>query len=322
MAGGSTGAYAAAQAIDVTRAATFIPEIWSNEVLASHKRSLQMASMARVIDLVGEKGDTFNIPVPIRGTASAKAAKTAVTLNYATDLNVAISLNRHYEYSRLIEDIVKTQALSSMRRFYTDDAGYALAREQDQFLLTLARYSNSGAGTNVYANAYIGGDGTTAYVAASNNASAITDAAIRRTIQRLDDNDIPMERRYFVIPPVARNTLMGLARFTEQAYTGERGSGNVIRSGIVGNVYGVDVAVSANCDAGSGTTATKVSFMFHRDTLVLVRQMGVRTQTQYKQEFLASLLTADHLYGGANVRTGALGTNDVPCGGYALIVPA
>ena len=31
--------------------------------------------------------------------------------------------------------------------------------------------------------------------------------------------------------------------------------------------------------------------------MVLVEQVGVRTQTQYKQEYLATLLTADRLYG-------------------------
>jgi hypothetical protein len=37
--------------------------------------------------------------------------------------------------------------------------------------------------------------------------------------------------------------------------------------------------------------------LFHKDALVLAEQLGVRTQTQYKQEFLADLMTADTLYG-------------------------
>lgn len=35
----------------------------------------------------------------------------------------------------------------------------------------------------------------------------------------------------------------------------------------------------------------------HKDALVFAEQLGVRTQTQYKQEFLADLMTADTLYG-------------------------
>jgi hypothetical protein len=36
--------------------------------------------------------------------------------------------------SRLIEDIVEVQALSSLRQFYTEDAGYALAVQVDNDL--------------------------------------------------------------------------------------------------------------------------------------------------------------------------------------------
>ena len=42
--------------------------------------------------------------------------------------------------------------------------------------------------------------------------------------------------------------------------------------------------------------------MFHKDAMVLAEQQGVRSQTQYKQDFLATLYTADTLYGTQVVR--------------------
>jgi hypothetical protein len=42
--------------------------------------------------------------------------------------------------------------------------------------------------------------------------------------------------------------------------------------------------------------------MFHRDWAVLVEQIGVRAQTQYKQEYLGNLFTADTLYGVGELR--------------------
>ena len=39
--------------------------------------------------------------------------------------------------------------------------------------------------------------------------------------------------------------------------------------------------------------------------MVLVEQMGVRTQTQYKQEFLGDLFTADMIYGTGELRDDA-----------------
>lgn len=298
-----------------TTAATFIPEIWSDEIVAAYKKSLVAANVFKKMNFTGKKGDTIHIPSPTRGSASLKAASTQVTLIAATESDVPVLIDKHYEYSRLIEDITEVQALASLRRFYTEDAGYALAKQVDSSLIQLGRGFNGGnAANSAYAGAYSGADGTTAYNAGANTGlGALTDAAIRRTIQRLDDNDVPMDGRFFVIPPSARNTLMGLARYTEQAFVGEQGNGNTIRNGEIGNLYGIPVFVSSNADTTSGTTACRVALLGHRDAAVLVEQVGVRSQTQYKQEYLGTLYTADTLYGVAELR-------DTSC--FALTVPA
>ncbi len=294
--------------VTTTTAANFIPEIWSDEIVAAYKKNLVAANLVKKMSFKGKKGDTVHIPSPTRGSASAKAASTQVTLIAATEGVVDVSINKHYEYSRLIEDIVEAQALSSLRSFYTEDAGYALAKQVDTDLIRLGRLSQGGAGAR-YAGAFIGSDGTTAYDYTTDNQAALTDAAIRRSIQRLDDADVPMDGRFFIVPPASRNTLMGLARFTEQAFTGESGGNNTIRNGNIGDVYGVQVYVSTNCDTandandGSGTDqAARIALMAHKDAFVLVEQVGIRSQTQYKQEYLGTLFTADTLYGVAELR--------------------
>lgn len=301
--------------VTAARANTFIPEIWSDEIVASYKNNLVMANLIKKMSFKGKKGDTVHIPAPIRGSASAKAAQTQVNLIANTENEVLVSINQHWEYSRLIEDIVEAQALSSLRQFYTDDAGYALARQVDTSLVRLGRGINGGNAANAaYAGAFSGADGTTAYNAGANTGvGALTDAAIRRSIQRLDDQDVPMDNRFLVIPPSTRNTMMGIARFTEQAFVGEQGGANTIRNGEIGNVYGVPVFVTTNVDTTSGTTATRICLMGHRDFGVLAEQMGVRTQTQYKQEWLGTLFTADVLFGVAELRDAAA---------VALAVPA
>jgi N4-gp56 family major capsid protein len=294
--------------VTTTTAAKFIPAIWSDEIVAAYKRNLVAANLVKKMSFKGKKGDTIHIPSPTRGSASAKAASTQVTLIAATETEVLVSINKHYEYSRLIEDIVETQALSSLRSFYTDDAGYALAKQVDTDLVQLGRLSQGGAGAR-YAGAFIGSNGTTAYDYTTDNQAALTDAAIRRSIQRLDDSDVPMDNRFFIVPPSSRNTLMGLARFTEQAFVGEQGGSNTIRNGEIGDVYGVKVYVSTNADTpndandGSGTAQpARIALMAHKDAFVLVEQVGIRSQTQYKQEYLGTLFTADTLYGVAELR--------------------
>lgn len=290
--------------VTVTTAATFIPEIWSDEIVAAYKKSLVAANLIKKMSFKGKKGDAVHIPAPTRGNASAKAANTQVTLIAATEGERVITINQHWEYSRLIEDIVEAQALSSLRQFYTDDAGYALGLQVDTSIIRLGRGVQGGNAANAaYAGAFSGADGTTAYNAGANTGSgALTDAAIRRSIQRLDDQDVPMDGRFLIVPPSTRNTLMGIARFTEQAFVGEQGPNNTIRNGEIGNVYGVPVFVSSNADTTSGSTATRICLMGHKDFAVLVEQMGVRSQTQYKQEWLGTLFTSDMLYGVKELR--------------------
>jgi N4-gp56 family major capsid protein len=317
--------------VTTTTAANFIPEIWSDEIVAAYKKNLVLANLVMKMNFKGKKGDTVHIPAPTRGSASAKAAETAVTLIAATESEVSVSINKHYEYSRLIEDIVEAQALNSMRQFYTSDAGYALSRQVDTDLIQLGRLANGGSTGAQYGSAYIGGDGTTTfdYTANTNtgNASALTDAAIRRTIQRLDDNDTPMDNRFFIIPPSSRNTLMGLARYTEQAFVG---NGDAIRNGEIGNLYGIPVFTSSNADSASATAAfptsgsaiARVCLMGHKDSMVLVEQVGVRSQVQYKQEYLATLFTSDTLYGVASLRSAASTGAAKSSSMFALVVPS
>jgi N4-gp56 family major capsid protein len=295
------GEFSPTNSVNNTRAATFIPEIWSDEVIAAYKTNLVMAPLVTKMSFKGKKGDTLHIPKPTRGAASAKATETQVTLQQSTESEVQVLIDKHYEYSRFIEDITEVQALASLRKFYTADAGYALAKRVDSDLLALGRGVRGGNGTIAYNKAVIGSDGSTDYT--GSNEAALTDAAIRKVIQTLDDADVPMDGRYLVIPPVARNTMMGLARFTEQSFTGEAAGGNTIRNGQIGDVYGVKVFVSTNCETATGDA--RIALMFHKDAFVLAEQMGVRSQTQYKQEYLATLYTADMLYGVKELRDDA-----------------
>ena len=134
--------------VDNTSAATFIPEIWSDEVIAAYEKTLVLAPLVKKIAMQGKKGDTIHIPKPTRGVASAKAENTAVTIQNATEGEVLVTINKHFEYSRMIEDITNVQALASLRQFYTGDAGYALGKQVDDDLFTLGKSFGNGDGSN------------------------------------------------------------------------------------------------------------------------------------------------------------------------------
>jgi len=310
--------------VDNTSAATFIPEIWSDEIVAAYQKNLVLANLVKKMSMAGKKGDTIHVPKPVRGDAHAKAENTAVTVQNATEGEVQISIDKHFEYSRLIEDITDVQALSSLRQFYTEDAGYALAKQVDTDLHGLATGLGS-AGTT--SSTYLNNGGTffvdnsasgalTTYTADTvTTADVFTDAGFRGIIQKLDDADVPMENRCFVIPPSVRNTIMGIDRYVSSDFV----NNGQVTNGQIGQLYGIDVFVSTNCPvvetAGDNTASTVDSLgalLFQKDAIVMAEQLGVRSQTQYKQEFLANLFTSDTLYGVSVLR---------PESGLTLVVP-
>ena len=291
-----------------TEAATFIPELWSDEIVAAYKKNLVLANNVNKMSMVGKKGDTLHIPKPTRGTANAKAADTAVTIIANTESEVQVSVDKHYEYSKMIEDIVNVQALDSMRRFYTDDAGYALAKQVDDDLFTLSKSFGDGDGSdythsNVY---YVNASSGIATYAVDTVASGddFSDLAFRQLIKLMDDQDTPMDGRFLIIPPSARRDILGIDRYNSSDFVDGRG----VQNGLIGSLYGVDVYVSSNVPvietAADNTAGDDVrgAILAHRDTMVLAEQMAVRSQTQYKQEYLADLFTADTLYGVKELR--------------------
>jgi len=312
----------------LTEAATFVPEIWSDEIIAAYEKSLKVAPLVKKIPMNGKKGDTIHVPKPTRGDANAKAADTAVTIIANTESELTISIDRHFEYSRLIEDIVDVQALSSLRQFYTSDAGYALAKRVDTDLHSCGTgfgnggaivFSDTVAETDYqHTGCFFNDNGTTTQYTDDTQVAAdvFTDAFFRDMIQKLDDNDVPMEDRHMIIPPSVRNAVMGIDRYVSSDFVAGRG----VNSGLIGNLYGVDVYVSSNCATieavGANTAdtsiATRAALLFHRDAIVLAEQMAVRSQTQYKQEYLSNLYTADCLYGVEVYR---------PEAGFVLAVP-
>jgi HK97 family phage major capsid protein len=305
--------------VNKSNADKFIPEIWSDEVIAAYKKNLVLANLVRKMSFKGKKGDTLHIPKPTRGTATVKAANTQVTVQADAESEVQVLINKHYEYSRFIEDIAEVQALSSLRSFYTEDAGYALAKQVDDELVALGKsFGDSDGADWVHSNAYFidASTGLTTYAVDTVTTSDVfTDAGFRKLIQLMDDADVPMDGRKFAIPPSLRNAIMGVDRYNSSDFVDGRG----VQNGQIGKLYGIDVYVSSNMPtietAAENTAgdAIKAAILFHTDTMVLAEQVGVRSQTQYKQEYLSTLYTADTLFGVKVVR---------PEAGFVLAVNA
>jgi len=285
-------------------AATFIPQIWSDEVIAEYEKNLVLVPLIKKMSMKGKKGDVIHVPSPIRGNASQKVNSTSVSLIADTEDELVINIDQHWEYSRMIEDITEAQALASLRRFYTSDAGYALARQADSILFTNGTKLGDGDGTSwVHSQSVMAsptdGDAIPYTLNTVDETHVFTDATMRDALQILDDNDVPMMGRFFVIPPALTNAIRGIERYNSVDFVNNKGTVN----GKIGEIYGVDVYTSTNVpviETEADNTAdgdVRGALLAHKDVYVMAEQIGVRSQTQYMQEFLSYLYTADRLFG-------------------------
>ena len=331
----------------------WIGEMWQDEAIATYEAKTVMRNLVEVFQHQKHKGDVIHRPNPARGDATAKAVNTQVTLIADTAGEITISINKHYEYSKMYEDIADMLALNGMKGFYTKDAGYALARRVDAELHKIGALAQGGSLTSsaLYEKGVIGGDGSTNFSGTANtntgNGTALTDAGLRQAMQTLEDQDVNTGECGLVVPPTVIKTLRGIARFTEQAFVGD---GKTIRTGRIGNLYGVEVYSSSLCPFvhvnsvtgtqsgtftstvptgtafadeygstvnwdGSSPTDTKyrACLLVHPDAMVLAESQAIRTQQQYKQEYLGYLVTSDCVFGTAELRDYA---------SIAIIVPA
>jgi hypothetical protein len=80
-----------------------------------------------------------------------------------------------------------------------------------------------------------------------------------------------------------------------------------------GSAFSDEYGLTADWSTSTPTdTKYRAGLMFHKDSMVLVEQSGVRTQQQYKQEYLGTLVTSDALFGVSELRDDAAVSFVVP----------
>ncbi|MBA3678778.1 hypothetical protein H0W80_01095 [Candidatus Saccharibacteria bacterium] len=259
----------------------FRPNIWSKEVLMFVKSNLVLLPLIRHYDSdVKSSGQTVEIPNVSGITANIKSENTVVTLNYNTETKTTITINRHYESSFLVEDILATQSNYSTRSDYTQAAAYAIAEKVDNDIAKVMTAAFTG----------YGAFGT-----------AINDNLILTVNRYLSENKAPRTDRSMVVHPKGEAELLAIDKFVRYDALG---TGEAIKNGKLGTIYGSVVYMSQNLVSLTTTVNEYSSLFFHKDAAAIAMQMTPRTQAQYKQEHLGWLVTVDVLYGVTSLRPG------------------
>lgn len=284
----TTAAYGTGNTIGATAANVFRPNIWSKEVLMFVKSNLVLLPLIKHYDAdVQSSGQTLEIPNVSAISANLKAQNTVVTLNYNTETKTTITLNKHYESSFLIDDLVKAQSAYDLRSDYTRAAAYAIAEKVDA---DLAINMTSEFKSDGYAYGTYG--------------TAISDALIVSVNRYLSENKAPRTDRSIVVHPKGEAEMLVIDKYVRYDALGQPANDIPIKTGKIGQIYGAEVYVSQNLVYLDTATDEYNSLFFHKEAWAIAMQVQPRTQAQYKQEYLGWLVTVDVLYGHSQLRPG------------------
>jgi hypothetical protein len=176
-----------------------------------------------------------------------------------------------------IEDIVKVQSTPDIQNEYQRKLGYAVARDIDTKLAAdFAGFSQ-----------IVGTLGT-----------AASDANVLAAVKLLDDADVPQDDRFFIMSPAEKVAKLALDRWSNALYIGT--NQYPTRSGLLGDMYGLTLAVTTNLVKPAGGQANNA--IFHRDALALVVQRTPKTHIFYDIDTFTWKLAVEVIYGHQELR--------------------
>lgn len=256
----------------------FSPDIWSKQVLRATEANLVLArSVNRGFEDDASVGKTVKVASIGNLAARAKVENTAIVYETVAETATTITLNI-WSYAAIgVEDIVKVQSIVDVQNEYQRKLGYAIAKDIDTKMATdLGGFSQT-----------VGTLGT-----------AASDANVLAAIKLLDDADVPQDDRFFVMTPAEKVAKLALDRWSNALYIG---TGQMpVRNGMLGDMYGLNLAVTTNLVKPAGGQANNA--IFHRDALALVVQRTPKTHLFYDIDVFTWKLATEVIYGHQEMR--------------------
>lgn len=221
-------------------ASPFIPEIWSSKLLRQFLDSTVYKWITNM-DYEGEiknYGDSVVIRTTPLGVINSYVVGGGLVTSTPTAPSVKLQINRGHYWNESYPDVHRHQMMPKVIGDWAAVRSEQLAIEVDKAVLGAIiadpDATNKGATAGrVTAGFNIGATGAPVQVTAANVISYIIDLA---TI--LNENNVPKEGRYIVMPPWMTG-LIAKSEIRDSSLSGDPQS--LLRSGNVGNVYGFEL---------------------------------------------------------------------------------
>ena len=253
--------------------------------------------------VLGQAGDTVNVPIAPPMTAHNLAEGGVVQMQNPTVQNAQITLNTHVEATFQIPDVTKVLAIPDLLRVYMEPAVIAIAERIEGDILGLY--------PQFTVNPSVGTPG-----------SPPTEADVDAAETALFRQKVPQSQpRHLVVDADAYSALRQIPRFSEYQTAGDAGASALI-SGVVGRIKDFTVFRSQFVPRTGDSPATTHNLAFARDAIGLVIRrlpqplpgtgaiaeyaelgnFGMRVVMSYQPNTLAQQFTVDVLYGVAVLR--------------------
>ena len=239
----------------ITPAANFVPEIWETDMGDATKAHIGLADLVdRSFEAKMSSGDIIHIVDRSHPSVRVKSEDTVATIANRTETMQNVTINREAYCRMLFEDIAEVQSQSSLRTQYAGDFVYSLM-------------------------AYLEGDATSGLASLPSAFSQLvgtlgsdptTDNLIR-SVQYLDDGDVPEDGRFFYMSPPTHAALLKQDVFV----SGDYGPKGAISSGRVTKpVYGATAHVSSLANANPSAASQSYSWFCHKRGVALIMQQS------------------------------------------------
>lgn len=274
------GATSRGSAVTITTADAYIPELWNDELLKAREKKLVMVDKIMNVRPMGLKyGDTVHIARLSNETALDKTAESAITYSAATETKISVLINKQKYVGKLVEDIVEVQSKYDLFSNYRDKIAYALADAVDTDILALTSAIAQSVGSHA--------------------ATSILKSHLLTANRMLDAALVPSEGRYLVVDAFGREDLLNIDDFIRYDAGGKAPS--ALKTGEIGEIYGIKVLFSQNVAAPTATSAYGI--MFHGDAFAIALQKDVTMKTEYSVDYLATKVAGYEIYGVTWART-------------------
>lgn len=270
---------------------TFIPEVWSAEILESLKKNLVFGQPGVVNrDYEGEitmQGDTVRIKSLSRPTIGTYTKNsTTITPETLTDAQRALYIDQSKYFAFEVDDIDKAQGTGGDLEVSLKEGAYALRDTADQYIAGL----------------YSGAQSANAIGTVSVTTAALAYTQLRKLSVKLDEANVPNEGRWVVVPPWYYGLLLESDLFIRLDASGTTEG---LRNGRVGDALGFNVLKSNNCVL---VTGDDYAVMAGHGSAISYAEQIVKVEHYRPENAFSDAVKGLHVYGAKLVRPDAIAT--------------